>query len=465
MKIHLVLGAGGMKTLGYVGLLQGLCERGIEFATVSACSAGSLFGACLAAGVAPARLVDFVLQGDLEKFLGEPASSWAPAAAAMLSWPRARFKTPGLPSLFVELAGADPSFEELTLPFATIGLDLLSSRMLVYSKDTTPTMKVSEAIRIATAVPFLYPPHVTADRVVVDGAIATQCPVWLAMARPEGYPILAISPRRPLVHPRDQGIEEFLGSLVSLGGTSRDLYLLDQMARAVHLEIDAADVRYDEFDVSSEQRALLVSAGRAAAEQAHIRVQAVAHGGLEPAVYEPASADSVEMSHDSLAERGGARAMARANSAIAKQARTQIFISYAHKNQEWVPLFRDMLAPVLREHAVEVWEDSRIRAGASWRHEITTALARTKVAMLLVTPEFLASSFIDDIELAAILKAAQVDGLVVIWVLVSSCVWEKSRLEPFQCVNDTDVPLDTLTPAQRNKVISHIARQVGLALA
>jgi len=46
-KVHLVLGAGGAKCIGYVGALREIENRGISYASVSACSAGTLIGAFL----------------------------------------------------------------------------------------------------------------------------------------------------------------------------------------------------------------------------------------------------------------------------------------------------------------------------------------------------------------------------------------------------------------------------------
>ncbi|MBL8375795.1 patatin-like phospholipase family protein, partial [Accumulibacter sp.] len=125
MRAHLVLGAGGMKTLGYAGALAALADRGVDYASISACSAGTFFGACLCAGVPPVKLVDSVLSTDLRRYLGEPVGG--PLLGRLgwgnWRWPRARFKEAGMVALFRELAGGDPSFDDLLLPFATIGVE------------------------------------------------------------------------------------------------------------------------------------------------------------------------------------------------------------------------------------------------------------------------------------------------------------------------------------------------------
>ena len=52
-RVHLVLSAGGLKVVSYVGALSVLAERNISFASVSACSAGTFIGALLCAGKTP----------------------------------------------------------------------------------------------------------------------------------------------------------------------------------------------------------------------------------------------------------------------------------------------------------------------------------------------------------------------------------------------------------------------------
>ncbi len=460
-----MLGAGGMKTLGYAGALAALADRGVDYASISACSAGTFFGACLSAGVPPVKLVDSVLSTDLRRYLGEPVGG--PLLGRLgwgnWRWPRARFKEAGMVALFRELAGGDPSFDDLLLPFATIGVDLISSRLLVYSKAATPQMKVSEAVRIATAVPFLYPPHATPERVVVDGALASQCPVWLATQYPDDFPIVAMIPRRSLVHPRELGLGGFIGALVGLGGASRDLQLIQQMQRTLLVEIDAADVRYDEFDLSVEKRGMLIAAGRLAVERCLGQLAAITAESSIARVPPPIAAGSA--GYDAMAENGASEVMARANSRLSSEVRDRVFISYARADRSWVDSFQVVLKGTLRSKLVRVWDDSQLGSGSAWREEIERQLKSTKVALLLVTNSFLASDFIKDVELKAILEAARGDGLVIVWVLVRQCDWQSSELEALNCANDTRRPLNSLNQADLDEAMLSIARQVRLALS
>jgi hypothetical protein len=131
--------------------------------------------------------------------------------------------------------------------------------------------------------------------------------------------------------------------------------------------------------------------------------------------------------------------------------RNQIFISYSHKDKKWLEELKISLKPLERDGVVVRWDDSKLQAGQKWREEIQKALAATKVAILLVSLNFLASDFIRDNELPPLLAAAETDGTIILSIIVSPCLLPDS-LSEIQAVNSPNKTLAEMKPSERDRL-------------
>jgi formylglycine-generating enzyme required for sulfatase activity len=82
------------------------------------------------------------------------------------------------------------------------------------------------------------------------------------------------------------------------------------------------------------------------------------------------------------------------------------------------------------------------------------------VAVLLVSPNFLASNFIANDELQPLLKAAEVDGLTILWVAVSYSLYEVTEIAEYQAANNPATPLDALSSSALNAELVKIAQKI-----
>src|SRR4051794_25272416 len=128
--------------------------------------------------------------------------------------------------------------------------------------------------------------------------------------------------------------------------------------------------------------------------------------------------------------------------------RNLIFVSYSRADTAWAQRFEVMLKPVIHRERLAMWLDMSIQAGDRWLPEIEVAITRSRIALLLVSADFLASPFIMNHELPALLR----HGVRLAPVLVGDCYWQEiPALATVQWLHDPhrDGPLN-LAAADRS---------------
>lgn len=105
----------------------------------------------------------------------------------------------------------------------------------------------------------------------------------------------------------------------------------------------------------------------------------------------------------------------------------QIFISYAHEDETHKNALTQQLKGLQRQGLIAPWNDQCIDGGASWRGEIAGAIDACDLALLLVSPAFIASDFIYAEELARLLARREQDRIRVVPIIVKPCLWKLEK--------------------------------------
>ena len=105
-----------------------------------------------------------------------------------------------------------------------------------------------------------------------------------------------------------------------------------------------------------------------------------------------------------------------------------IFVSYSHKDHEDSSvvgkIFTHLYGLKQSFPELEIWIDQRmIRVGDHWLPEIDGALAAADLAVMIISPEFLASSFITQNEQPRLLDRRAQGGLRLVPILLAPCRW------------------------------------------
>lgn len=122
-----------------------------------------------------------------------------------------------------------------------------------------------------------------------------------------------------------------------------------------------------------------------------------------------------------------------------------------------------MLKPLMRDDKILIWDDTRIKPGTEWRDQIEATIASSSVAVLLVSPYFLASDFIDRHELAPLLETAKKAGLTILWIPVSASLYQVTEIAKYHAAHDPSEPLDSLSPPEQNQALVKICEKIKAA--
>jgi len=146
---------------------------------------------------------------------------------------------------------------------------------------------------------------------------------------------------------------------------------------------------------------------------------------------------------------------------IIEKRRDQIFVSYSHKDKNCLDRLLVHLRPLEKQGIIDMWADTKLRPGDTWKKEIELALKRAKVAIMLVSADFLASDFIIENELPPLLEAAEAEGVRIIPVILKPCRFLRDpNLSKFHSINDPNEPLLKLRDVEQEEIYANIAEAV-----
>ena len=142
----------------------------------------------------------------------------------------------------------------------------------------------------------------------------------------------------------------------------------------------------------------------------------------------------------------------------------KIFISYCRRDREWMERLKVHLAPYAERIQVTPWADNEIEPGQQWCVEIQKAVAGARAAVLLVSPDFLASEFIMKQEVPLLMEAARQGRLVILWFLLHPSSFAQTPVAAFQALADPNRSLASLPSVEQDAALVAICRKLERVL-
>lgn len=139
-----------------------------------------------------------------------------------------------------------------------------------------------------------------------------------------------------------------------------------------------------------------------------------------------------------------------------------MFISYSHEDDKWLTKVLKNLKSLQRYYDnVDSWSDKKIMASDVWKDEIDKALGNATIAILLVSPDFMASDFITKEELQPILNKAVNEGTKILTLILRPTpLLEESGLLKYQAVNDPKKPFTGMTEYEQETVLVNLVEAI-----
>ncbi len=114
------------------------------------------------------------------------------------------------------------------------------------------------------------------------------------------------------------------------------------------------------------------------------------------------------------------------------QTPVKAFVSYSHKDLEYLPDLRAALSPLVRLDKLVLWDDRAIEAGEEWNKVIFQQLAEADLVLCLISADFIHSDFCYTQELAEALSAHHQGEKTVIPIRLRECLWDDLPLAKIQ---------------------------------
>jgi NTE family protein len=171
--VALALGGGAARGIAHLGVLKVLAEEGIPVRGVAGTSVGSVVGAALCAGH------DW-------KWMLDKARSLRWTNLVQPTVPRMGILATERLERYLERSIGVARFEDLSLPFAVIAVDISSDEEVVLRSGA-----LAPAIRASCAVPGIFEPVELGGRLLVDGGLLNDVPADVARTL-VGGPVLAV---------------------------------------------------------------------------------------------------------------------------------------------------------------------------------------------------------------------------------------------------------------------------------
>jgi hypothetical protein len=142
-----------------------------------------------------------------------------------------------------------------------------------------------------------------------------------------------------------------------------------------------------------------------------------------------------------------------------------IFLSYSHKDKKYADELIAQIKPLQQRYELNIHSDLHIEAGEMRQQELMTTLSGADIALVLLSPDYLASDWCINHELPQLLKQAERGNTLLIPVILRPSDWIHTPLAYYQVFPIDAKPLAMMREVERDQVWLELCKSLEARLS
>jgi internalin A len=133
--------------------------------------------------------------------------------------------------------------------------------------------------------------------------------------------------------------------------------------------------------------------------------------------------------------------LVRINSDLSRDRGIRVFISYSRKDGTLLDQLRAALVPYERMGKLQIWDDMLTEPGEEWEAQIVANLNRAEIVIVLLSNDFIRSSYCMEVELPRVLQRHEKGDCTMVPIVVRACAYEVLPIGKIQAILPNGKPV------------------------
>jgi hypothetical protein len=138
----------------------------------------------------------------------------------------------------------------------------------------------------------------------------------------------------------------------------------------------------------------------------------------------------------------------------------EVFFSYSHQDQDLRDQLETHLSLLKNQGIISSWHDRKIIAGTEWAREIDAHLNTAQIILLLISADFLASSYCYDIEVKRAMERHSAGQARVIPIILRHCEWHSTPFGKLQALPTDGKPVDSRNWYNKDEAFHNVTQGI-----